>query len=83
VRRPSRSLGVARACVVGCVAILGLVRRADAFYLDTNRDFSIRMRAYDEVALAAEVSEPQTKPKRSPFQLIEDRHFANPSSTPR
>src|SRR5262245_2877960 len=36
------------------------------------------MRAYDEAALAAEASQPQTKPKRSPFQLIEDRHFANP-----
>jgi len=78
VRKPSRSAGVARACVVGCVAILGVVRRADAFYLDANRDFSLRMRAYDEAALAAEVSQPQTKPKRSPFQLIEDRHFANP-----
>jgi hypothetical protein len=63
---------------VATLALVVLPIRAHAFYLDENRDFSIRARVYDEAAVAAEVSEPQTKPKRSPFQLIEDRHFAYP-----
>lgn len=36
------------------------------------------MRAYSEAAVAAEKSEPQTRPVRSPFQLIEHRNFFNP-----
>src|SRR5262245_47812797 len=75
----SRRVGVARTCVAGWLfATILLGSPAHAFYLDANRDFSIRARAYDEAALVAEVSEPQTKPKRSPFQLIEDRHFFYP-----
>jgi hypothetical protein len=49
-----------------------------AIYLDGNRDFEIRARFYSEVAVAAEESEPQTVPARSPFQLIEHRNFFNP-----
>jgi len=51
---------------------------ADAVYLDTNRDFQIRGRAYTEGIVAAESSEPQTRPARSPFQLISHRTFFNP-----
>src|SRR5262249_46505511 len=75
----SRGVAAAGACLAACMtAVLALPTRSLAFYLDADRNFSIRARAYDEAALAAEVSEPQTKPKRSPFQLIEDRHFFNP-----
>jgi hypothetical protein len=47
-------------------------------YLDVNRDFQIRGRMYTEAAVAADGSEPQTSPARSPFQLISHRTFFNP-----
>lgn len=60
---------------LACFCIRGA---ADAVYLDTNRDFQIRGRAYTEAAVAAERSEPQTVPGRVPFQLISHRTFFNP-----
>ena len=51
---------------------------AGAVFLDENRDFQIRARLYNEGAVAAESSEPQTKPSRVPFQLISNRTFFNP-----
>lgn len=54
------------------------VSPAHAFYLDTTRNFEFRARAYTEAAVAAQTSEPQTKPSRVPFQLIEHRTFLNP-----
>ncbi|HZP40805.1 MAG TPA: DUF1302 family protein [Candidatus Binatia bacterium] len=53
-------------------------RSVRAFYLDAARDFEIRARFYSEAAVAAEHSEPQTRPARAPFQLIEHRNFFNP-----
>jgi hypothetical protein len=52
--------------------------QADAIYLDSGRNFDVRARFYSEWAVAAESSEPQTTPARSPFQLIESRFFLNP-----
>ena len=66
-----------RAALVGLV-LLGSVQSASAVYLDTNRDFELRARLYTEGAVAAEHSEPQTRPARAPFQLISHRTFFNP-----
>ena len=52
--------------------------RAHAIYLDDNHDFEVRGRFYSQWAFAAEYSEPQTVPARSPLQLIENRNFMNP-----
>ena len=51
---------------------------AHAVYLDGAREFEFRLRAYSEAAVAAESSQPQTIPRRVPFQLIEHRNFMNP-----
>ncbi len=74
-----RASSVARGVAL-VVLILGTLvsTRADAFYLDGNRDFEIRGRAYSEFAVSAENSEPQTRPGRAPLQLIENRYFFNP-----
>jgi uncharacterized protein DUF1302 len=75
-RRGARGRRAAWAIGVACV--VGVCGRAQAFYLDVNRDFEIRGRAYSEFAVAAENSEPQTRPARAPFQLISNRYFFNP-----
>ncbi len=67
-----------RGCVLAAAALLIPALRAHAFYLDDNRDFEIRGRFYSQWAFAAEYSEPQTVPARSPMQLIENRNFMNP-----
>src|SRR5262245_4708842 len=66
-----------RAALVGLM-LLASVQSASAVYLDTNRDFELRARLYTEGAVAAEKSEPQTRPSRAPFQLISHRTFFNP-----
>ena len=58
--------------------VLALASHAHAVFLDHNRDFEFRARLYSEAALAAEDSQPQTKPARAPFQLIEQRNFFSP-----
>jgi hypothetical protein len=63
---------------VAATIVVGWCAPARAFFLDANRDFDFRARAYTEAAVAAESSEPQTKPARSPFQLIEDKYYFNP-----
>jgi hypothetical protein len=63
--------------LVACL-VLAWVSPAAALFLDSNRDFEIRARAYTEGVLAAENSEPQTRPARAPFQLISHRNFFNP-----
>jgi hypothetical protein len=55
-----------------------LATNAHAIALDDAHNFDFRLRAYSEGAVAAEDSEPQTRPHRAPFQLIEHRNFANP-----
>jgi hypothetical protein len=67
-----------RRIAFGVAVVLGLSPRADAYFLDTGRNFDLRARLYTEAAVAAESSQPQTKPARSPFQLIEHRTFFNP-----
>ncbi len=64
--------------VTVAIATIGLASTARAFFLDDNRDFEFRGRAYSEAAVAAEKSQPQTRPSRAPFQLIEHRNFFNP-----
>ena len=64
------------AIVVGIALALPAV--AHAFFLDEARNFEIRGRFYSEAALAAESSQPQTRPGRAPLQLIEQRNFVNP-----
>jgi hypothetical protein len=58
--------------------VLAGASRAHAFYLDDARNFVLRARAYTEVAVAAEESQPQTEPARSPFQVISHRNFISP-----
>ena len=60
------------------LAALALLSPARAYYLTGDRDFEIRARLYTEATVAAEKSEPQTKPARAPFQLISHRTFFNP-----
>lgn len=55
-----------------------MAKPASAFYLDVEHNFEFRARAYSEVSIATESSQPQTKPRRVPFQLISHRTFANP-----
>jgi hypothetical protein len=62
----------------GALLLLGFVSAAHAYYLDAGRNFDFRARLYTEFAVAAEDSEPQTKPARAPFQLISNRSFFNP-----
>jgi len=66
-----------RPALVGLI-LLASVRSASAVYLDANRDFELRARLYTEGAVAAEHSEPQTRPARAAFQLISHRTFFNP-----
>ena len=68
----------AHVLAVGLLLVLAFGSSAHAFYLDEAHNFEIRARAYSEAAVAAETSEPQTKPKRVPFQVIEHRNFLNP-----
>jgi len=63
--------------LMACLS-LASARPCAAVFLDANGDFVFRARAYSEAAVAAEESEPQTRPARSPFQLIEHRNFFNP-----
>jgi hypothetical protein len=70
----SRGRGVRGALLL----VLALATRADAYFLDASRNFELRGRFYSEVAFAAEESEPQTRPARSPLQLISHRNFVNP-----
>src|SRR5262245_48505389 len=73
---PSQSAG--RRVAAGAVLALTLASPARAYFLDSGRDFDLRARLYTEGALAVEDSQPQTKPARAPFQLIESRTFFNP-----
>ena len=79
-RRANASrIGVAcRGCMAGTLLVLALTSPARGYVLDDHQDFDFRLRAYTEAAVAAEKSEPQTKPSRVPFQLIEHRNFFNP-----
>jgi hypothetical protein len=61
------------ACVV-----VAFGSRGEAYYLDDGRNFEFRARLYNESAIAAEDSQPQTKPSRATGQLIEQRTFFNP-----
>ena len=70
-------------CVRGSLAAAGLLLLvsgtvARAFFLDGGRTFDLRARLYSEGVVAAEESQPQTKPHRAPFQLISHRTFFNP-----
>ena len=64
--------------MAGTLLVLALTSPARGYVLDDHQDFDFRLRAYTEAAVAAEKSEPQTKPSRVPFQLIEHRNFFNP-----
>src|SRR6266699_6926419 len=77
-RRSNASrVGVAcRGCMAGTLLVLALTSPARGYVLDDHQDFDFRLRAYTEAAVAAEKSEPQTKPSRVPFQLIEHRASA-------
>jgi len=75
-RRPLASRVPTVALAAGLV--LGAASRVGAVFLDVNRDFDLRARLYNETAVAAESSEPQTRPARSPLQVIEQRTFFNP-----
>jgi uncharacterized protein DUF1302 len=67
-----------RGLSIAVVVVVALASPARAYFLDSGRNFDLRARFYSEWAVAAESSEPQTKPARSPFQLIESRFFLNP-----
>jgi uncharacterized protein DUF1302 len=69
---------LARRVASGALLAVLLAARVDAFFLDDQREFNLRARLYTEAAVAAESSEPQTKPRRVPFQLIEHRNFFSP-----
>lgn len=75
-RRPPRTW--AAGCAVATLILLAGASRAHALYLDAARNFQLRARAYTEVSVAAEESQPQTEPARSPFQVISHRNFFNP-----
>lgn len=63
---------------VAALLVLAGASQASAVYLDDARNFTLRARAYTELSVAAESSEPQTEPARSPFQVISHRNFFNP-----
>lgn len=69
--------GAARRAAAALLVVVG-ASRAHAIYLDAARNFQFRGRAYTEVSLAAEESQPQTRPDRSPLQVISHRNFVNP-----
>src|SRR6516165_3954397 len=62
----------------GVLVLLALASPARAYFLDNDRNFDFRARAYTEADIAGEKSEPQTIPSRVPFQLISHRNFFNP-----
>jgi len=74
--RPVRAWAAGRSATV--LLVLAGASSAHAFYLDADRNFQLRARAYTEVAVAAEESQPQTQPDRSPLQVISHRSFFNP-----
>src|SRR3989475_3995878 len=62
--------------------VLGLVvlvagSAAHAYYLDPSRNFGVRLRAYSQVAIAAESSR-EAPPDFSPGDLFSHRNFYNP-----
>jgi hypothetical protein len=63
---------------LGGIVLLALGSRAEAYFLDANRDYELRARLYNETAISAEDSQPQTKPARATGQVIEQRTFFNP-----
>jgi Protein of unknown function (DUF1302) len=63
---------------LGLVAGLAVVGRANAFYLDAGRNFDFRARAYTEVGIAAEDTQPQSRPGHKAGQLLSHRNFINP-----
>ena len=75
-RNVSRISVACRGCMAGTLLVLALTSPARGYVLDDHQDFDFRLRAYSEAAVAAEQSEPQTKPSRVPFQLIEHRASA-------
>jgi len=65
---------------VGLAAALafGFVGRAEAYFLDSGRNFDFRARAYTEASLATEDTQPQSRPGHEAGQLISHRNFLNP-----
>jgi hypothetical protein len=71
-----RSVG--RHLTVVAILVLALWSPAQAFFLDSGRNFDFRARFYSEAVVAAEDSQPQTRPALSTFQLFSHRNFFNP-----
>jgi uncharacterized protein DUF1302 len=63
---------------LGVWLAFGFVARADAYFLDAGRNFDFRARAYTEAAVAAEDTQPQSRPGHQAGQLISHRNFINP-----
>ena len=67
-----------RYLLAGLGVLIALASPAHAYFLDADRKFDFRLRAYSETDVAAEKSQPQTVPSRVPFQVISHRNFFNP-----
>src|SRR5881397_4053878 len=72
-RRMPSSLG---RLVLG-LAVLGAGSVAQAYFLDPDRNVAVRLRAYSQIAVAAESSR-EEPPSFSPGDLFSQRNFYNP-----
>jgi hypothetical protein len=70
----SRTVRLGLAVALACV----FAGRADAYFLDAGRNFDFRARAYTEASIAAEDTQPQSRPGHKSGQLISHRNFVNP-----
>ena len=59
------------------LAVLGTGSVAQAYFLDSTRNFDVRLRAYSQLAVAAE-STREEPPTISPGDLLSHRNFYNP-----
>jgi hypothetical protein len=60
------------------VGVLAIAQAAHAFYLDQDRNLSVRLRAYAQVAIATQDSYPETDPPKFSGQMMQNRYFVNP-----
>jgi hypothetical protein len=80
VGRPNRRSSVRAVRLAGAavVGVLAIAQAAQAFYLDEDRNLSVRLRTYAQVAIATQNSYTETDPPKSFGQVMQNRYFANP-----
>jgi hypothetical protein len=74
---PRRGLG-AQAALLGLALVAFASGSAHALYLDEAHNFSLRVRAYVQAAMATQGAEVQSDPGKGVGQIVSQRNFFNP-----